>query len=55
VDLTYRNRGRIDRSRMGKHQSRDPAEFGSPITEGDLAATLALIEKQKRHRIRKTR
>jgi hypothetical protein len=54
VDLTDPNRGRIDRSRMGKPHPRDPDEFGSPVTEADIAATLALVERQKRRRIRKT-
>ncbi len=54
ADLSDPNRGRIDPSRMGKHHPRDPAEFGSPVTEADVAATLALFEKQKRRRVRKT-
>jgi len=53
VDLNDPRRGRIDRSRMGKHHPRDPEEFGSPVTAADIAATLALIEKQKRRRVRK--
>jgi hypothetical protein len=32
---------------------RNPEEFASPVTEADIAATLALIEKQKRRRTRK--
>ncbi len=53
IDLHDPNRGRVDRSRMGKHHPRDPEEFGSPVTGADIAVTVALIEKQKRHRLRK--
>jgi hypothetical protein len=38
---------------MGRHQPRDPQEFGSPVTEADIAASLELLEKQKRRRARK--
>lgn len=39
---------------MGKLHPRDPEEFGSPVTEADIAATMALLEKRKRRRVRKT-
>jgi hypothetical protein len=48
ADLTDANRGRIDPLRIGRHQPREPEEFGSPVTEADIAATIALFEKQKR-------
>ena len=54
VDLGDSARGRIDRTRMGKHHPRDPEEFGSPVTEADVAATLELLAKQRRRRLRKT-
>lgn len=47
------NRGRIDPSRMGRHHPRDPEEFGSPVTEADIAASIALARKHRR-RVRKT-
>ena len=53
VDLNDPRRGQIDQSRLGGHHPRDPKEFGSPVTKADIAASLALVAKQRRRRTRK--
>ena len=47
------DRGRANRSRMGRRHPRDPQEFGSPVTPADIDATLELLARSKRGR-RKT-
>jgi hypothetical protein len=46
------NRGRYDPKRVGKRHP-DDTELRPVTTEADIAATLALIDKQKRRRTRK--
>ncbi len=53
ADLSDPNRGRADRSRLGRRHPRDPQEFGSPVTQADIDATLELLKQSKRRR-RKT-
>jgi hypothetical protein len=39
---------------MGKEIPGDPEEFGSPVTEADIAVSLAEIAREKRRRGRRT-
>jgi len=52
VDLSTPNRGRIDRSRMGKPNPND-TEPRPVVTRADIAATLAGLGKLKQRKSRK--
>jgi hypothetical protein len=53
IDLKDPNRGRSDRVHMPRHQPHDHKESESSVTDARIAATLALMEKQKHRGIRK--